>query len=236
MQKARTMKREKTKAPHEGAQSRSTPAPLQAPARARKRDATRAAILQAALQVFAERGYAGSSTRDIADRVGTNHALIKYYFQSKEMLWREAVRFLFRRQDEALRIVPRPGLLNTTAGRRQYAREVLRAYILYCARYPEHAQLMMQESLRDSERLRWLTDTFGQHTARGGSLLVELLQREKMVPPDISPVALLYIIVGAAQLFFMLAPEARLVWTIEPTEDSVINAHVEALLAVLIRD
>jgi AcrR family transcriptional regulator len=41
-------------------------------------------VLDAAATVFAEKGYAGASTRDIADRLGVRQASLYYYFQSKE--------------------------------------------------------------------------------------------------------------------------------------------------------
>lgn len=210
--------------------------PERANTRTRQKEATRAAILQAALQVFAEHGYAGSSTRDIAALAGAHHALIKYYFQNKETLWREAVTYLFQRQAQELSFVPEPGALSTAKGRRQHAREVLRRYVVYCAHHPEHARLMVQESVRDNERLRWVADTFIRYTAQGAASLVELLQKEKMLPAGVSPVAMIYIIVGAAQQFYTLAPEVRRVWKIDPTSDAAIEAHVDAVLAVFIRD
>ncbi len=61
-----------------------------APARAeRQRDAERSrqALLEAALDEFSERGYAGARVADIAQRAGVNKQLINYYFGSKEGLY-----------------------------------------------------------------------------------------------------------------------------------------------------
>jgi TetR/AcrR family transcriptional regulator, cholesterol catabolism regulator len=41
-------------------------------------------VLDAAASVFAEKSYAGASTRDIADRLGIRQASLYYYFPSKE--------------------------------------------------------------------------------------------------------------------------------------------------------
>jgi AcrR family transcriptional regulator len=41
-------------------------------------------LLDAAAAVFAQKGYAGASTRDIADRFGVRQASLYYYFPSKE--------------------------------------------------------------------------------------------------------------------------------------------------------
>jgi len=55
----------------------------------RQRDAERSrqALLDAALDEFAEHGYAGARVADIARRAGVNKQLINYYFGSKEGLY-----------------------------------------------------------------------------------------------------------------------------------------------------
>ena len=45
------------------------------------------AILEAAERLFLERGFALTSTTDIAREVGCNQSLLNYYFRSKERLF-----------------------------------------------------------------------------------------------------------------------------------------------------
>lgn len=52
----------------------------------------RDAILDQAEIAFAETGFSGARTRDIADKAGVNQALIRYYFGSKEELFDEVFR------------------------------------------------------------------------------------------------------------------------------------------------
>ncbi len=47
---------------------------------------TRARILEVALRLFAERGYAGTSVRDIAEELGITKAAVHYHFAAKERL------------------------------------------------------------------------------------------------------------------------------------------------------
>ena len=51
-----------------------------------KTAARRAEILRAARDSFAERGFAGSSLRDIAERAGTTHAVLQHHFTNKDDL------------------------------------------------------------------------------------------------------------------------------------------------------
>ncbi|HLI19904.1 MAG TPA: CerR family C-terminal domain-containing protein [Stellaceae bacterium] len=54
-------------------------------------DDTARRILLASLEVFAEEGYEGASTRSLASRAGVNAPAIQYYFGSKEGLYRAAI-------------------------------------------------------------------------------------------------------------------------------------------------
>ena len=69
-----------------------------APAPPRKRDAeaTRAAILGAALSQFTRLGYDHVSLRDIASEAGADVALVKRYFGGKEGLFLEALKASFK--------------------------------------------------------------------------------------------------------------------------------------------
>jgi TetR/AcrR family transcriptional regulator, regulator of cefoperazone and chloramphenicol sensitivity len=51
-------------------------------------EVARAKLLDAALRLFGERGFAATSTRDIAEAAGVNLAAIRYYFGDKQGLYR----------------------------------------------------------------------------------------------------------------------------------------------------
>lgn len=200
--------------------------------RARQKAATQASILQAALEIFSEQGFEGASTREIAAKAGVHHALIKYHFDNKDALWRAAVSFLFQRQAEEMQL-PAPD--DPAHGSyRDFAKAVIRSVVLYSARHPEHARLMVQESVRDSERFRWAADEFIVETRRAAEGFILLCQREGILP-KVSVAASVYIFVGAAQLFYTLAPEVRQVWGLDPSDPKVIEEHAEALSAILVR-
>lgn len=49
----------------------------------------REAIVKAAMQVFAQKGYAGASTREICTQAGLTKPVLYYHFRGKEHLFRE---------------------------------------------------------------------------------------------------------------------------------------------------
>lgn len=59
---------------------------------ARRKDARPAEILDAALAVFAERGFAGARMDDIARRAGVTKGTIYLYFENKEAVFKTLVR------------------------------------------------------------------------------------------------------------------------------------------------
>ena len=54
--------------------------------RARQADRRRSELVDAALRLFAEQGYRGTTIADIAAATGTAHGLVYHYFRSKEEL------------------------------------------------------------------------------------------------------------------------------------------------------
>jgi AcrR family transcriptional regulator len=56
------------------------------------RDDTRHRLLEAAGEVFAEKGLKGATVREICARAGVNIAAVNYYFHDKERLYIEAVK------------------------------------------------------------------------------------------------------------------------------------------------
>ena len=55
----------------------------------------KAKIIDAALTLFAEKGFRGTKTKEIAEAAGTSEPLIFWHFKSKEEIYREALRTLF---------------------------------------------------------------------------------------------------------------------------------------------
>lgn len=56
-----------------------------------KKTGNREKLLQAAMEEFLEKGYAGARTTEIARRASMSHSMLHYYFSSKELLYEQVV-------------------------------------------------------------------------------------------------------------------------------------------------
>ena len=81
---------------------------------------TRRRLLNAASEVFAQKGYRDAKVADICKRAGANVASVNYYFRNKASLYAETWRHAFQQFEE-------PAFAKVSEGSPQ---EVLRAYIL----------------------------------------------------------------------------------------------------------
>ncbi len=60
-------------------------------------ESVRKAIFDAAVKIFARKGYYGTTIRDIVERAGVTQPMVYYYFGSKEQLFITCVRELFEK-------------------------------------------------------------------------------------------------------------------------------------------
>ncbi|MFK0375178.1 TetR/AcrR family transcriptional regulator [Pandoraea sp. NPDC090278] len=94
---------------------------------------TRDRILEAALAVFARRGFDGATTREIAKEGGFSAALIHHHFTDKENLWNLVGQRISEEFVEAITSSIAPELKGTGEG----ARQMVAAYMRYWREHPQ---------------------------------------------------------------------------------------------------
>lgn len=70
-----------------------------------KTQTTKERVLQAGTELFAERGFEGTSIREISRRAGVAVAAVNYHFQSKQALYQKVLLTTFEQLDEGIRRV-----------------------------------------------------------------------------------------------------------------------------------
>ena len=192
---------------------------------------SRERILKAAMHAFAERGFDGATTRDIAGRAGVNQGLIKYYFDGKLKLWRAAVDCAF----EELRATMADTLGDATLiDETERTRRLIVQYVRFIAAHPEFIRMMHDEGKRSGPRMRWLVDRHIRPLHAAITALLERAQQQGLLPADIPAVHFHYIMIGSIGLIFHQAEECKRLAGIDPTDESVADAHAEAVARMLL--
>lgn len=191
---------------------------------------TKQAILEAALREFADKGFDGASTREIAERASVNHRLIGHHFGNKELLWKATAKDVFgryvhqqRERYKGLHGVDQPVLL----------RLMLREFILFSAKVPQLHRFMVQANDGGEGRLEWLIKN---HLAPGITfdlMLLKTAQEAGMLRAG-DVMHLRYLFIGAATSVFTLAEEYEFMSKQNPFEDAFIEKHVEMVLSLFL--
>ncbi len=170
----------------------------------RQPEASRNAILHAALAEFAREGLAGARMDAIADAAGVNKALLYYYFEDKETLYGAILdRFFERLVERIMAVCDQPG----SAGERFLA--YARTHFDSIAESPYYAHIFMSElmsaSRGGSPHLDRIFDSYMQPIgARVLELVEEGVQRREFRAVD--PNQFLPSAIGSIVHYFLTAP------------------------------
>ena len=161
---------------------------------ARKRDseATCACILCSARELFAQKGYAATSTAEIARAAGVTKSLIHHHFGGKEKLWIRALDSLFEEEERLLSSVLESG--NPTA--EFVAESMARLFTLYRDR-PELTRLMAWQYLDETS-----VDECPNQAMRIGLDLFAAGQQLGVVRSDIEPANAVLMLMGLIEFYF----------------------------------
>jgi TetR/AcrR family transcriptional regulator len=200
--------------------------------RTRNRELTRERLLDAAREAFCAHGYENTSLRDIANSVGVNHALIKYYFDDKESLWRESVTQLFVEQHEFMRSAFLEANPKTD---RDHMRTVIAAFVRFWSNRHISARMIYWTCMQDTEQMRWLADTHLAESRSYGTVDILRWQKGGLLSPDADPLFQYYAIMGAIFGPLVMTHEIKHSHGVDVLTPASIEKLVETILALLDR-
>jgi AcrR family transcriptional regulator len=200
----------------------------------RPRADIRQALLESALLEFGAKGFDGASTRAIAQRVEAHQPQINYHFDTKEALWAASVDYLFGLLGEALDGALPVDVADTDVSDLLAAfADGIRRFVRFAAEHPELNQIMVHEGTAASSRLTWITETHIRPVFTAIGVAWRRLRAAGLAAPIDSDI-LYYLLVGAASLPYVTASEVRLLAGRDPGDPEWIDAHAEALVAILL--
>jgi AcrR family transcriptional regulator len=189
-------------------------------------DTTRERIAEAAGEIFAERGFDGTTVREICQRAGANIAAVNYYFGDKQRLYIEAVVRAHRWRMEQARL---PEWSDDTPPERKLA-DFVATFFRRVLTGPDdtwHTKLVLREMANPTAACAELV----QSSIRPQFEILLAILRE-LLPAEVSPQRLrltAFSIVGQCLFYHFADPVVRNLLTAEEYSDldvAVLAQHV----------
>ncbi len=204
--------------------------------------ATRRAILNAAVDLFANEGFDGTKMRDVAERAGVKQPLIAYHFENKLGLWQQAVDEVWARLEG--RILERFGgsgealaadLVDEGEQKTSRLRRFVGAFVRAVAAEPAYIHIVIREANQNTERYRWLAERHMDQNFLGGVGVMALAESKGLIPEGLTPAHLVYILSGAVYFPFLIAADVERNVGESPFDEAFIERHIETITALLAR-
>lgn len=186
-------------------------------------------ILAAALGEFANRGFDGTTTAEIARRAGVTQPLVHYHFDSKEALWYATVEEAFRVAATTFRNV---GSELADLDLVDKMKVLLRRYVRFSATNPELARIVSHEGVQGGPRLEWLADHHLTGRFEWFDQLFEQGVAEGRLKDLPAPFVMSSVSAAGAYLFIVRAAMQDL-HGIDTTDPAVIEAHADTIVELL---
>jgi AcrR family transcriptional regulator len=183
-------------------------------------DEVRSRILSAAEQVFAERGYAGATTREIAERAGIGKRMLFYYYPNKETVYRAVLERIIAGlvaiyQDTR----NEPGPIGLA--------DAIEAITYFTAQNLPAMKVWLREIIDDGPHLpdlarRYIAPLYDQAGAGVARNMASGIFR----PGD--PEQVLVSVGGITLFYFLIAPMLRFVWDRDPLSSDAVSERARA--------
>lgn len=120
---------------------------------------TETAILRAAEKEFLAKGFSGARTTSIAESAGVTHAMLHYYFRTKQNLFDTIVAGKIELLKRAL-ISP---LLDENQSLEHIIRDIISRHLDFIAANPDLPRFLIQEAYNETDRSRSFLDQIRKH-------------------------------------------------------------------------
>jgi len=191
---------------------------------------TRDRVLQVAQALFAERGYRGTSLRDIARRIGIKAPSLLHHFPSKQQLYLAVLDRIFEGlQDAANAVAMGHG------SRQDRMREAVAGAVDFIATRPDFVRLVWQEMADESGVGRPLLKRRMPPLFSMAVNFILLGQREGEFRPDVEPFHFLMSLNSITIGYFTTAAAAKRLWNVNLLAPAVIERRKQAVIDMVER-
>jgi hypothetical protein len=189
------------------------------------------AIRQAALNVFAQKGFDSASIADIAQAANVAKPLIHYHFQSKEVLWQSAVSHAQAAlMAETLVFQERLSHLDPM----QSIEFISEKMVEFAARHPQLVRIVVDETGKGGSRAEWLFAHFLLPSYALGQHIIDRISKElKLGSAKPKAEHLLPVMLGVMNFPFLEAEVIRRAYGKDVYAKAYIKRHSKVMFKVL---
>ncbi|MDR7156826.1 AcrR family transcriptional regulator [Sphingobium xenophagum] len=190
---------------------------------------TRRAILGAALQEFAKKGFDAASIRDIADRLGIQHPLITYHYKTKDALWQAVAEQVVGEFREDFDAHTRSMVGMEPIDR---VRELFRSMLNIEYKYPDLHRFMLNESRENGPRLRWIAANMLAPVVNTNLPDIRRAQATGDLPAG-EPILLHFMLIGMTTVLFSAGAAIEAVTGLSVKSPGTKEAYFDLIEAVM---
>ncbi len=191
---------------------------------------TRDRVLQVAQALFAERGYRGTSLRDIAKRIGIKAPSLLHHFPSKQQLYLAVLDKMFESLEDAANAIAWG-----RESRKERMRQAVADTIDFIASHPDFVRIMWKEMADESgvgrqvlkRRLPPLFSTAVNFIFRG--------QRDGEFRTEVDPLHFMWSLNSITIGYFTTAAMVRRLWSMNLLEPAMIERRKREVIDMVER-
>jgi TetR/AcrR family transcriptional regulator len=187
-------------------------------------------ILAAAVKVFAEKGFDGARTDEIAARAGVNKAMIYYYFKSKENLYTVIVETLFGKV--YLILSSHLSLVDVSAPEKGVL-SFIDSYVDFIYAHRIFVKVMLWDLARGGTIVARVAGKVMREKTEQVRSIFEQAARDGYIRP-FDPKHLFVSIIGMVLFFFIAEPVVRVIWGEEPITPEHIAERKKEISSLII--
>lgn len=184
-------------------------------------------ILVAAEQVFAERGFKGTTTREVAKQAGIASSLIFYYFKSKKALYEAVFQSFFDQIEDLMQ-----QNLSLDLDRLGQLRQFLFTFTDYAKRHRNMMRILLREIIDNGRLVKKIAQEYFKPLYEIGAEFLEQGKREALFR-EVDPLHYIHSFIGMTVFYFVAEPILLAVGDTDPySSEEVERRKIEVWNAI----
>lgn len=174
-------------------------------------------ILLAAEQVFAERGFKGATTREVAEKAGIASSLIFYYFKNKMALYEAVFQSFFVQLEDLIR-----QNLSLDLDRLGQLRQFLFTFTDYAKAHRNMMRILLREIIDNGHMVRKIAQVYFTPLYEISNEFLQQGKREGLFR-EVDPLHYIHSFIGMNVFYFVAEPILRTVGPGDPYDSEEVE-------------